>query len=115
MATPEEFEADLQALNFRLVQQRASTGVRQYAREESQWLTFWVHWDPRDGSVLFTWELALGEFMSDRGLQVGSNEELNSFLYPKYDARGEADIAFVVQELDRAEAVLRSVDFLEGA
>jgi hypothetical protein len=35
-------------------------------------------------------------------------------LFPKYDARGPQDIAFVVQEMDRAEDVLHRVDLLAG-
>lgn len=115
MTDPAAFERDLDDLAFRFVGERASTGVRQYSREMSPWLRYWVHWDPRDDSVLFTWEFAIGEFMSDRELQVGSNEELNSFLYPTYDARGSADIAFIVHEMDRTEAILRSINFLEGS
>jgi hypothetical protein len=113
MTEPSEFESDLVALGFRLMQDRG-TGVIQYAFEASQWLTFWVHWNVPEQSVLFTWEHAIGEYLSATGLQIGANEELNQFLFPKFDARGPQDIAFVVQEMDRAEAVLRQIDFLTG-
>lgn len=114
MSDPEEFLKDLEALDFRFVQERAATGVRQYVKEASGWLRYWVHWDPSDGTVLFTWEFAIGEYMSEIGLQVGANEELNTFLYPRYDARGPAETAFVVQEMDRTESILRGIDFLDG-
>ena len=52
--------------------------------------------------------------MSANGLQIGANEELNQFLFPKHDARGPQDIAFVVQEMDRAEDILSHIDFLAG-
>ena len=55
-----------------------------------------------------------GEFFDARGMQIGSNESLNLFLFPQYDAKGRADIAFVAAELDRAEQVFRAVDLLAG-
>lgn len=114
MADPGAFQGDLDALGFRLVQDRR-TGTLQYARQASDYLTYWVHWDTVAGQVLFTWEFSVGEFFSDRGLQIGANEELNQFLFPKHDARGPQDIAFVVDEMDRAEQMLRAVDLLEGS
>jgi len=113
MTEPEEFESDLAALGFRLVQDRGSD-VIQYSWQSSEWLTYWVHWNVAEQSVLFTWELAIGEYMSANGLQIGANEELNQFLFPKHDARGPQDIAFVVQEMDRAEDVLGHINFLAG-
>jgi len=113
MTTAEEFESDLIALGFRLTQDRG-TGIIQYARQISDWLTYWVHWNVDEQHVLFTWEHAIGEYMSANGLQIGANEELNQFLFPKYDARGPQDIAFVVQEMDRAEDMLHQVNLLAG-
>jgi len=103
------FHTDLTALGFAIVQEDRK-GVLQYSWRSTRYLTYWLHWNPSDGDVLFTWELDLGEFMHDRGMQVGANETLNTFLFPQYDARGPADIQFVVQELDRAESVLKSID-----
>jgi hypothetical protein len=48
-------------------------------------------------------------------MQIGSNEALNLFLFPQFDARGRPDVAFVAAELDRAEAIFRSIDLLESA
>ncbi len=110
--TPAEaFEADLIALGFRFVQEGRGA-VRQYAARATTYLTYWVHWDVRDSSVLFTWEHAIGESLSAHGLQIGANEELNLFLFPQHDARGPQEIGFVVQEMDRAEQILRSVNLL---
>src|SRR5205085_4977045 len=81
MAAAEEFESDLIALGFRLTQDRG-TGIIQYARQVSDWLTYWVHWNVDEQHVLFTWEHAIGEYMSANGLQIGANEELNQFLFP---------------------------------
>lgn len=114
MTEPEAFERDLQALGFRLVQDRG-TGMRQYAAKASPYLTFWVHWDTGAQTVLFTWELAVGEFFSALDMQIGANEELNQFLFPKFDTRGPQDVAFVAQEMDRVERVLGSVSLLAGS
>lgn len=108
MAERETLESDLAALGYRLVEERK--GVYQYALQVNRYLTYWVHWTPGAGEVLFTWECAIGEFMADRGLQLGSNEALNSFLFPQHDARGPEDVAFVVQEMDRAERILGSLN-----
>ncbi|MGZ4240241.1 MAG: hypothetical protein ACXVQ7_01355 [Actinomycetota bacterium] len=114
MDVAEAFESDLVALGFRLAQDRG-TGVIQYSLQASDWLTYWIHWNVDERTVLFTWEHAIGEYLSAIGLQIGANEELNQFLFPKYDARGPQEIAFVVQEMERVEAVLASIDFLRGA
>lgn len=113
VSAPEEqvrFRDDLEALGFRLIEERR---MLKYAMQVNRYLTYWVHWDPPERAVYFTWELAIGEFMGDRGLQLGSNEALNSFLFPQHDARGPEELEFVVAEMDRAEQVLRSLDFAE--
>lgn len=109
----ESFRVDLEALGYRVVQDRG-TGLIQYALTATPFLTYWVHWNTNDGSVLFTWEHSVGEYLSSIGLQIGANEELNQFLFPKWDARGSQDIAFVVAEMDRVEEILRKVDLLSG-
>jgi hypothetical protein len=106
------FRDDLQALGFRPVQERA--GITQYALNATRYLTYWVHVSEGDGTALFTWEHAIGEQMDALGLQIGSHEPLNQFMYPSHDARGPQEIQFVVSEMDRVEAILRSVSFLEG-
>lgn len=105
------FDADLGALGFRVVQDRG-TGTVQFARQISPYLTFWVHWNTDDATALFTWELAIGEYLNAHEMQIGSNEALNQFMFPKYDARGPAEIAFVVSEMDRAERILGGVNLL---
>ena len=108
------FHTDLVALGFRMIQQDRK-GVVQYSLRATRYLTYWIHWDPGDGTVLFTWEMAIGDYMHDRGLQVGANESLNTFLYPQLDARGPDDVAFIASELDRTEALLRSMDLTADA
>jgi hypothetical protein len=111
--TAEEFHRDLEDLGFRFVQEGRG-GILQYSRRLSTYLTAWVHHDRRAETVLVTWEHAIGEYLNGLGLQVGSNEPLNQYLFPQRDARGPADAAFVVGELDRIESVLGAIDLLEG-
>src|SRR2546428_4078428 len=108
----ERFQSDLDALGFRPVGQNRR-GEITYAKQANRSLLYNVHWDPTTGDVLFTWEFAIGEFFDARGMQIGSNEALNLFLFPQYDAKGTADVAFVAAELDRAEQVFRSLEFVE--
>lgn len=112
-ATAEEFARDLNDLGFRFVQEGRG-GVGQYSRRVTPYLTCWVHHDQRASHVLVTWEHAIGEYLDQLGLQVGSNEPLNQYLFPQHDVRGPADVSFVVAELDRIESLLRGVDLLSG-
>lgn len=111
MVDTEAFDADLQALGFRVVGQNRR-GVVTYGKQASKHLLYNVHWNPEEDEVLFTWEFAVGEFFDERGMQIGSNESLNLFLFPQYDAKGPAELSFVATELDRAEQLFRSLDFL---
>jgi hypothetical protein len=106
-----DFEEALEHLGF--AEDRASRGVRHFAHRPNPFLTFWVQVH-EDGGALFTWEFAIAEYMATLGLQVGSDERLNTFLYPKEDARGPLDPAWLAEQIDRAETVLRSVSFLDS-
>jgi hypothetical protein len=110
-ATAQEFERDLSDLDFRFIQEGRG-GVRQHSRRVTRYLTCWAHHDPQAGNVLITWEHAIGEYLDGLGLQVGSNEPLNQFLFPQRDVRGPAEASFVVTEIERVETLLRSVDLL---
>jgi hypothetical protein len=91
---------------------RESRGVRHFARRPTAFLTYWVQaYD--DGTALFTWEFAIGEYAASLGLQVGSDEHLNTFLYPRDDARGPQDAAWLASQLERTEAILRSFSLLD--
>jgi hypothetical protein len=114
MSDDDTFARDLEDLGFALAQDRGG-GVLQYSRRQSRYLTFWVHWSLKDDNVLFTWEHSIGEYVDATGMQIGANEPLNTFLFPKYDARGPVDIRFVAQEMDRVERILRGVNLLDGA
>lgn len=84
----------------------------QYSKRATGYLTISVHHDPGDASVLMSYEHSLGDYLDTLGLQVGSNEPLNQFLFPQRDSRGPADISFVVTEITRIEGVLKAVDLL---
>jgi hypothetical protein len=100
----------LEQLGFAL--DRESRGVRHFARRPTPFLTYWVQaYD--DGTALFTWEFAIGEYAASLGLQVGSDEHLNTFLYPRHDARGPQDAAWLASQLERIEAILRSFSLLD--
>lgn len=109
VAGVDDFASDLEALGFRRVGTRRAD---EWVKQATPYLTYSVHLD--EAGALFTWEVAIGELMSDHGLQVGSNETLNQFLFPKHDARGPADIDFVVSEIARAEDLLRAIDLTGG-
>jgi hypothetical protein len=113
MAGPETLHDDLLALGFHLVEQ-TRRGDYQYTKNANRYLTYHVHWDPDKEGILFTWEFAVGEFFDHRGMQIGSNEALNLFLFPQFDSRGAADVSFVAGELDRAEQVFRSLNFIDA-
>lgn len=104
------FDEALRDLGFS--PERAGWGIRHYARRPTAYLTYWVQ-AHEDGTALFTWELAIGELASARGLQVGSDEHLNTFLYPREDARGPQEGAWVASQLERTEALLRSISLLD--
>ena len=110
----ERFAGDLEALGFKPVGQNRK-GEITYAKQASRYLLYNVHWDPITREVLFTWEFAIGEFFDARGMLIGSNEALNLFLFPQHDARGTPDATFVASELDRAEQIFRSLDFMGPA
>jgi hypothetical protein len=100
------FEATLGEWSFAL--DRESRGVRHYVRRPNPYLTYWVQVH-EDGTALFTWEFAIGEYAATLDLQVGSDEHLNTFLFPRRDARGPQDLAWLASQIERTEALLRSV------
>jgi hypothetical protein len=106
------FEEALVRQGFREVQERR--GVRFFSAAPSPYLTYWVHAQP-DGSALFTWEFAIAEYIATLGLQVGSDEHLNTFLFPREDVRGPQEPAWLAAQIERTEALLRSISLLGDA
>ena len=92
---------------------RETRGVRHFVARPSSHLTYWVQAHD-DGTALFTWEFAIAEYAATLGLQVGSDEHLNTFLFPRVDERGPQDPAWVASQLERTESLLRAFSLLEG-
>jgi len=107
-----DFQEALARLGFELAQDRPTRGVRTYAARPNRFLTYWVHaYD--DGSALFTWEFAVTDYLLEHGIQLGSAERLNLFMFPAEDDRGSQDSAWLADALDRADERLRGVKFAD--
>jgi hypothetical protein len=105
------FDDDLRLMGFKLNQEKRD-GARTYALSRNRYLTYWLHVPPyQDEPALFTWEFAIGEYMDEYGLQVGSNEPLNQYLFPQTDTEVSQDIADVVKALERVEATFAGMNF----
>jgi hypothetical protein len=104
-----EFFQALTHLGFSLSQDRPSRGVQTYSASPNGYLTYWVH-VYEDGTALFTWEFAITDYLLAKGIQLGSSERLNTFMFPVEDQRGPQDAAWLAHVLEITEAQLRSVD-----
>jgi hypothetical protein len=107
-----DFLETLERNGFKPEQDRPGRGVRTYAARPNRFLTYWLH-AYEDGSALLTWEFAVTDYLLERGIQLGSAESLNLFMFPVQDERGSQDAAWLTHALDQAEAKLRSVDFTD--
>jgi hypothetical protein len=83
-------------------------GVRVYNAHPNRFLTYTVQ-TFEDGGALFTFEFALGEYLATKGIQVGSDEALNQFAYPRQDIRGAQDAAWLASAIEQAEGLLADV------
>lgn len=99
------FEDALRDLGF--VFSRRGRGGATYAHNATEHLSYYVQ-DADDGTLLFTWEFAIGEWAASRGMQVGSDEHLNTFLFPREDARGPREGSWVAEQMDLVETRLRA-------
>jgi len=105
-----DFEETLLKFGFHPATGRTPKGVQVLAAEPNPFLTYTVQaFD--DGSALFTWEFAVGEYLRTKGIQFGSDETLNQFMFPREDARGPQDGAWLAEAVERAQAQLASVRF----
>ena len=112
MLTAVDFQEALTRLGFRASDER---GFRQgdttlYTSRPNAFMTYSVHAYP-DGSAMFTWEFALGDYLAERDIQVGSDEQLNQFMYPRQDLRGAQDGTWLIAAIERTEAQLTSIRF----
>src|SRR6266498_3667559 len=101
------FDDDLRLVGFKLNQDKRD-GARTFALSRNRYLTYWLHVPPyADEPALFTWEFAMGEY----GLQVGSNEPLNQYLFPQTDTEVGHDVADVVKAMERVETMFAGMNF----
>jgi hypothetical protein len=109
-----DFAEALDRHGFRRAEDRRSVETRRYTATPNPFMNLYVQ-VYEDGTALFTWEFAIAEYLSQRGMQVGDGEVLNLFMYPTSDERGPQDPAWLTSVLDRTDALLRSLDFAEPA
>lgn len=105
-----EFEEGVRALGF--TESRSGRRGVTYTRSPNPFLTYYVQ-DAGDGTVLFTWEFAIAEYVAGLGLQVGSDEHLNTFLFPRRDVQGPRDPAWVAAQIDLVEETLGAISFVD--
>ncbi|HZB01297.1 MAG TPA: hypothetical protein VE800_04225 [Actinomycetota bacterium] len=104
-----DFDEALDRFGFHIREERGfARGTRLHVASPNRFMTYMVHADP-DGTAIFSWEFALGEFLLTRGIQVGSDETLNQFAYPREDVRGPQDGAWLASAIEQAEALLADV------
>jgi hypothetical protein len=104
------FEDALAERGFEPVAGRTPRGVRVYEARPNRFLTYSVQ-SFEDGTALFSWEFAVGEYLATKGIQFGSDETLNQFAYPRQDARGPPEGAWLASAIEHAEALLADVRF----
>ena len=106
-----EFDEALDRLGFVSAEERrGARDATLYRRDPNRYLTCWVDAYP-DGTALLTWEFAVVDYLATRGMQVGSSEALNLFMFPMEDERGPQDAAWLAGALDRVDERLRSLRF----
>jgi hypothetical protein len=103
-----DFDEALARLGFRPESGRSPRGVRVFTAHPNRFLTYTVQVF-EDGTALFTFEFAIGEYLLTKGIQFGSDETLNQFAYPRQDVRGPQDGAWLMAAVERAEALLADV------
>jgi hypothetical protein len=103
------FEEALATFGFHPAE-RSARGAKTFVAAPNPYLTYTVQ-AFADGTALFTWEFAVGEYLLTKGIQFGSDETLNQFAFPREDTRGPQDGAWLADAVERAEAQLASVRF----
>jgi hypothetical protein len=105
-----DFDEALERLGFRAREEGGFVGrdVKLYVATPNRHMTYMVHAYP-DGTAIFSWEFALGEYLLTKGIQVGSDETLNQFAYPREDMRGPQEGAWLAAAIEQAEATLADV------
>lgn len=99
------FEDQLEELGFRY-QGRSRRGGQMWSLRFNRYVQFMIH-DFGDGAVIVTWSCELGEYLHERGMQIGAGEVDSQELYPRADARVPVDIEAVEAEIRRVLTRLR--------
>jgi hypothetical protein len=101
-----EFSEALERFGFQSREERGFGKEAQlFVASPNRYLTYMVHAYP-DGSAIFSWEFALGEYLLTKGIQVGSDETLNQFAFPREELRGSQDGTWLTSAIERTEAML---------
>jgi hypothetical protein len=104
------FDGALAERGFGPVSGRTPRGVRVFEAHPNRFLTYMVQ-AFEDGTALFSWEFAVGEYLAAKGIQFGSDETLNQFAYPRQDIRGPQDATWLASAIEQAETLLAEVRF----
>jgi hypothetical protein len=105
-----DFEEALVKHGFHPATGRTPRGVQVLVAEPKPFLIYTVQaFD--DGTALFSWEFAVGEYLRTKGIQFGSDETLNQFMFPREDSRGPQEGEWLEGAIKRAQAQLASIRF----
>jgi len=107
-----EFGEALLAHGFRESDERGVGPNRgqQFVATPNRFMKYSVHaYD--DGTAIFSWEFAIADYLANHGIQIGSDEALNQFMFPREDARGPQDAVWLDGVIDRTELELASLRF----
>ena len=103
-----DFQEALTRLGFEAESSRRPRRTEVYSAHPNRYLTYTVQaFD--DGTALLSFEFAIGEYLATRGIQIGSDEELNQYAYPRRDIRGRQDGTWLMAAVEQAEAMLADV------
>jgi hypothetical protein len=105
-----ELDEALPRFGFGPTSERAPRGVRVFVARPNRFLTYTVQ-AFEDGTALFSWEFAVGEYLATKGIQFGSDETLNQFMFPRADDRGPQDGDWLASAIERAREQLASIRF----
>ena len=97
-------EVDLERLGFRPAGE-SRRGGRRWVLAFNRFLSFTLH-GYRD-EVVLTWSFDLGEYLAERGWQVGTTDTSTAEIYPVHDVRLPAEIDAVRSELTRVLSTMR--------
>jgi len=86
-------------------------GATAWSLVRNRHLTYWLHVPPDAGVALLTWEFAIGAYMDEYGLQLGTNEPLNQFLFPQTDREVDQNLTAVLRAIEQTESMFAGMDF----